>query len=478
MWLLAGAVVLVLVALAGRYGYHRDELYFLACGRDLAWGYVDQPPVTPALARVTEVLFGNSLHGLRLVPALATGGVVLLTASTARALGASRRGEMLAAVLTVAATFFLGAGHLFSTTTFDVLFWTAILSVVVRALQPGADARLWALAGALAGVGLLNKHSVVFLVAALFGAVVIVRRDVLRSPWPWIGAAIALAIWAPNLVWHAQHDWPVIEMSESLREEGIDDGNTFLFLPAQLVLFNPVGAVAWIAGLVWLLRTDDGVARATRPVAVVYLVLAAVFVVTAGKPYYLAGLYPALFAAGAVRIERHWSAARRRHYVAALAVVGAASLVVALPLLPIDVVGDGPIAEVNPEHRESYGWTELARAVDGVGAPGDVVFTRNYGEAGAVERFSTLERPVHSGHNHYWLWGPPADDDDPATGVVLVGFFDDAYVARHFTGCELVAANHNAERVPNEEEGAPIHRCDGPRGSWTAQWDALRHYTA
>ena len=467
--LTAGAVVVVLVAFAGRYGYHRDELYFLECGRHLSWGYVDQPPFTPALARVATGLFGASLHGLRLFPALATGAIVVLAALTARELGATRRGEVLAAIATAAASFFLGAGHLFSTTTFDNLFWAAVVYVVVRALRPGADPRLWLVAGAVAGVGLLNKHSVAFLLAGVFAGLVAVRRDVLRTPWPWVGASIAVVIWAPNLLWHAQHDWPVVDMSRSLREEGIADGNTFLFLPLQLVLFNPVGAVAWIAGLAWLLR--DTAARVFRPVAIAYLVLAIGFVVSAGKPYYLAGLYPALLAAGAVWMERRWTTDPTRRYVAALVAVAVLSTPLGLPILPIEAVGDGLAAEINPELRESYGWPELVRTIDRVGEPGDIVLTRNYGQAGAVERFSERERPVYSGHNHYWLWGPPPDD---AAGVIVVGRIP----GDHFTGCRTVAVNHNPERVPNDEEGAPIRRCAGPRRPWSSLWPALQAYRA
>jgi hypothetical protein len=471
-WAIAGGVLVVLVALAGRYGYHRDELYFLACGRHLAWGYVDQPPFTPALARLSEALFGGSLYGLRLFPALADAGIVLLAAATARALGGRRRAEVLAALGAAFGSVFLGTGHVLATATFDNLFWAAVVYVVVRALRPGADQRVWLLAGAIAGVGLLNKHSVAFLLAGLFLGVLAARRDVLRTPWPWLAALVAVVIWSPNLVWQAQHDWPVLDMSRSLHDEGVRDGNAILFLPAQLVFLNPVLAPLWIAGLVWLLR--DAAARAFRPVAVAWVALALVFVVTSGKPYYLAGLYPALLAAGGVWIERRWSARGTRRYVVAVVAFGTMSAVIALPILPISAVGDGPIAEVNEEHRESYAWPAFARAVDAASRPGDVVLTGNYGEAGAVERFTERDLAAYSGHNNYWWWGPPPDD---ATGVVVV-VHDRAYVAEHFTDCDTPTVFRNAEDVPNEENGVEITRCAGPRRPWSVEWPSLRHYDA
>lgn len=471
-WAIAAAVLVALVALAGRYGYHRDELYFLACGRHLAWGYVDQPPFTPAVARLSEALFGGSLYGLRLFPALADAGIVLLAAATARAMNGGRRAELLAALGAALGSVFLGTGHILATATFDNLFWAAVVYVAVLALRPDADQRLWLLAGAIAGIGLLNKHSVAFLLAGLLVGVVATRRDLLRTPWPWLGALVAVVIWSPNLVWQAQHDWPVLDMSRSLHDEGVRDSNAILFLPAQLVFLNPVLAPLWIAGLVWLVR--DATARAFRPVAIAWVALAAAFVATSGKPYYLAGLYPALLAAGGVWVERRWSAGATRRYVAAVVVLGVASAAIALPILPIGVVGDGPIAAVNEELRESYAWPDLARAVDAAARPGDVVFTGNYGEAGAVERFTERDLPAYSGHNNYWWWGPPPEH---TPGVVVVAH-DRAYVTEHFRGCGPPTVFRNAEDVPNEEDGVEITRCTGPRRPWSVEWDDLRHYDA
>ena len=200
-----GAIVLACqLALATRYGWHRDELYFVACGRHLAWGYVDQPPFTPAVARLATAMFGNSLTGLRLFPALADAITVVLAAVIARDLGGTHRAQVLGATSVAIASVVLGVGHLLSTAMFDTLAWAAISALAVHALRT-RDGRWWIPAGVVAGIGLENKYTVAFLLAGLAVGVAATRRDLVRDPWLWAGLAIALALWVPNLVWQAQH---------------------------------------------------------------------------------------------------------------------------------------------------------------------------------------------------------------------------------------------------------------------------------
>jgi len=468
-FVVAGAVIAVQLAFAGRYGWHRDELYFLACSRHLAWGYVDQPPFTPAVARVATALFGTSLLGLRLVPALANAATVVLAAVIARELGGGRRAQTLAATAVAVSTVLLATGHLLSTATFDFLAWTALTAVVVHICRTG-DGRWWLVAGAIAGVGLENKFSVAFILGGIGLGILATRRDLLREPLLWLGAGIALLIWLPNVLWQAQHGWPLFDMSRSLHAEGVRDGNTFLFLPMQLVFLSPVVTPLWIAGLIWIARHERG--RPYRPIAVAWIVLTVGFIISAGKPYYLAGLYPALLAAGSVWLERRWSTTAFRRYLVLVVAVGVVALPLSLPILPVSAVGSGPVAAVNKELRESYGWPQLARTVDSV--PGSIVFTSNYGEAGALQRFAP-HRAVYSGHNNYWLWGPPPDATDT---FVVVGHYSPAFLDSHFGGCQRRASISNPAGVPNEEEGAGVWSCASPARPWHLEWPSLRHYTA
>src|SRR5438270_7357808 len=245
--MIAGVVVVIQLALAGRYGWHRDELYFIACGRHLAWGYVDQPPFTPAVARVATAVFGTSLIGLRLVPALANAGIVVLAAVITRELGGKRSAQVVAACAVAVSSVILALGHLLSTATFDLLAWTALTAAFVRLLRTG-DCRWWLAIGVIAGIGLENKYTVAFLLGGLMVGLLLCRPAVLREPWLWAGAGIALLIWAPNLAWQASHSWPVTDMSRSLHAKGGDDGNMYVFLPMQRVVLNPAVTPLWIAG--------------------------------------------------------------------------------------------------------------------------------------------------------------------------------------------------------------------------------------
>jgi 4-amino-4-deoxy-L-arabinose transferase-like glycosyltransferase len=233
------ALALVLLSTANRYGFHRDELYFIEAGRHLAWGYVDQPPLTPLLGRLSQAAFGSSPRALRVPSVLAGMIVVLVIASLAKHLGGTPRARILAAVCTAVAAVVLAVTHILSTTTFDLLAWVLVLWLVTRILQ-GADPRLWIAVGGVAGIGLLNKHLVLFLVISLAIGIVLGRRvDVLRSWWLVAGVALALVIWSPNLVWQATHGWPQLDMARAIADS---DGaeNRATLVPLQLLLLGPL----------------------------------------------------------------------------------------------------------------------------------------------------------------------------------------------------------------------------------------------
>ena len=244
------AVVLagLLLAVSGRYGYHRDELYFLRAGREAAFGYVDQPPLTPLLAAAMDTLAPGSLLALRLPSALAAAGVVVLTGLLAREVGGGRTAQVLAAASMGVSAVLLLAGHLLSTTTLDLLVWTALSWLLVRALRDGGP--WWLAVGAVTGIGLLNKLHPAFLVAAvLVGVMAVGPRAAFRSPWPWAGGLVALALWAPNLVWQALNGWPQLRLAEAIAAGSSGTSEPwYLFLPFQLVLVSPLLVPIWASG--------------------------------------------------------------------------------------------------------------------------------------------------------------------------------------------------------------------------------------
>jgi 4-amino-4-deoxy-L-arabinose transferase-like glycosyltransferase len=471
----AGAVAVLLAVFAGGYGYHRDELYFLEAGNHLAWGYADQGPLTPLIAHVMNALAPGSLTVLRLPSALMAGAIVLVTGLTAFELGAGRRAQLIAASCAAVASVVLVVGHLLSTSTFDLLAWSVVTWLAARVIRTG-DQRLWLAAGFVAGLALLNKPLIAFLLLALaVGAVVAGPRRLLRSGWLWAGVVVAAALWSPWLIWQASHGWPQLDVSSSIAAGGSNSSQPrWALLPFQFLLVSPVLAPVWIAGLVALVRRPQ--VRPFRLFAVAWLFLVIVFLAAGGKPYYLAGMFPILLTAGAIEtdawLERR--AGRRRAVLLWSMVVlsGLVSATIALPLLPAKDAG--PVIAMNGDVGETIGWPDLTRTVARVyrrAGSDAVIFTANYGEAGAIDRYGPpLGLPsAYSGHNAFSYWGPPPDRPGP---VVTVGL--GASQLRHFRGCHLAASIDNSAGVDNDERGESIDECAGTRGSWSEIWPKLR----
>ncbi len=479
----AGIGTAVLLLSAGRYGYHRDELYFLACARHMAWGFVDQPPITPAIAKLSQAVAPDSLVALRVVPALIYGSLVVLAGLTARELGAGRTGQLGASLCAATAPGLLLAGHLLSTTTPDLLVWALVSFLLIRLLRT-EDERLWLAIGLTIGVGLENKWSIGFLViGVLIGLLATPQRRFLKTPWFVGGTLLALVLWAPNLWWQWQHGWPQIALFRSLGGSSHDLGATITWLPYQFLITGPVAAAVWVAGLFRLLKQPE--ARTYRAIAIAYVVLAVVLAITAGdKQYYVAGLYVPLWGAGGRPLEG-WLARHRRGPARAIAVIGLALttlllLPAAVPVLPESALANG--GGLNPELGEQIGWPDLVSQVAGVwrGLPeaeraDAAILTSNYGEAGAIDRFGPsvgLPR-AYSGHNTYWWWGsPPAS----TRTLVAVGFEDRAFLASMFGTVRRAGTITNPWNVANEEQGLPIWIASDPKQPWPEIWSNLRHY--
>ena len=236
---IAAADVAVHLAVANRYGYWIDALYFIACGAHLDWGYVDHPPLIAAIAAAARALFGDSLVGLRLPAALAGGLLVFLTGWLARALGGGRPAQVVAALAALVAPVYLAFAAVLTMNGFEPLFWMGAAYFVIRIAQ-GAPPRLWLLVGVCLGVGLLNKHSTLFFAAALFaGMLLSPPRRLLASPWPWLGALLALAIALPNLLWEAAHDWPTVELLANARSYQHQPVTPLQFLVGQMQTADP-----------------------------------------------------------------------------------------------------------------------------------------------------------------------------------------------------------------------------------------------
>ena len=480
--LLVAAVMGVLeLAVASRYGIHRDELYFLACARHLAWGYVDQPPLVPAVAWVGLKLVGPSAFWLRVLPALAGSATVVLTALTARQLGGAARAQLLAAVAVAAAPQDLAGFHLLSTAAFDMFFWSVLTYLVTRLLRSG-EPRLWLTIGAGVGLALLNKLNVGYLVAGVIAGMLACRQwRLLRSGWLLGGAALAAAIASPDVAWNATHHWAQLTMLHSLHSENSGVGASLGFILAQFIVVGPVTALVWVPGLRRLLSGPVG-----RPLGIAFLVLLIVYAVAGGKSYYLAGMYFPLFAAGGVWFEERLAGRRSawlRHRIALVVAGAAVALPLTLPVLPESALATGSWeGAVNKDLSATVGWQDFVHqiALTAARLPGTdrrhlVIYTGDYGAAGAIDLYGPangLPQAI-SGHNSFWWWGPGRAPDDSATIAVNL---PRAYLLTLFRHVQAAGQVTTPGGVWTEERGAPIWVCTGQLQSWATAWPAARHY--
>jgi 4-amino-4-deoxy-L-arabinose transferase-like glycosyltransferase len=413
------------LAVIGRYGWFRDEFYYIACGEHLDFGYVDHPPFIALIARLTRALFGDSILAARLPSVLAGAAVILLAGRLARELGGGRFAQALAALCVLVSPVYLFAFHILSMNSFDILFWTLGAFVVVRILNTG-NPRLWLLFGLVCGLGLENKHSLLFFGFGVFAGLLLTpERRQLRQPWIWIGGALAVLLFLPHLIWQVSHGWPTAEFIHNATAYKNMVLSPLAFFGEQVKQMHPLTFPIWLAGLVWLFRSKE-----FRVLGWIYVAAFLVLITQSSKAYYLAPAYPPLFAAGAVAFEA-WI--RRPVLRAALPILllagGAATAPLILPVLSVEgflryaralgiplSAGERHEMGALPQHyADMQGWEEMvaevARVYNTLSPEERVkagIFTQNYGEAGAVDllgRKYGLPK-ASSGHNNYFLWGP------------------------------------------------------------------------
>lgn len=490
----AAGVFLFHLALLPGYGVFRDELYYMACGRHPAWGYVDHPPLVGWVAGLVRLLAGESHLALRVVTALAAATMVFVTGRIARELGGRPFARLLAGTAAALLPVSLALGSTYSMNMFDLVFWAVLYWILVQVLS-GGDPRLWLVFGAVAGLALLNKISVLFLGFGLVVGLVAARRfDVFRSRWLWLGGLLAAALFLPHLVWQQVHGWPTLEFMENARQ----DKMLALHLPAfmvQVLLQSLVGAWLWLLGVAWLLLSPA--ARRLRTLGILFVTVVAALVVTGGKPYYLAAAYSGPLAAGAVAFEAFTSekARRVRSVVIALVLVGGLLLSpFGRPVLPVDAFVRYAAAlglTPSPEERHAvgrlpqffadmHGWREMAEAVAEVARglseeerAAACIFGQNYGEAGAMQYFGSALGlpPAISAHNNYWIWGPGA-----CTGEVMLVMGDHKERLEELFEAVAHGATFRCTNCMPYESDQPIWVARGPKRSLESLWPDIKHF--
>ena len=471
-------VALVLTLTSGSYGYHRDELYFRMLPP--AWGYLDQPPLTPWLARTASSLVADEAWAVRIPATVCATASVLVVVLITRELGGSRRAQLLCAWSYAFAAFPLLFGHLLLTASVDLLVWPLVVWLVIRALlrqQPYC----WLAAGIVVGVSLYNKWLVVVLLIGLvLGLLVLGPRRELGTRWPWLAAALALLVGSPNLLYQAAHDWPQLRTGAGLSAANAAEVRVQMW-PFLALLLGPPLVPIWLAGVVGLLRRRHW--RPLRFLLVAFLVLLGFTFLSGTQPYYPVGLLVVLLAAGCIPAADLLARAAPGWRCLAVGLLGlnaAVSAVVGLPVLPVGVLGRTPVPGLNQTAADQVGWPryveQIASAHQDLPA-GDreraVVVTSNYGEAGAVARYGPAHglTQVYSGHNHLHAVARPPD----GTAVVVIVGGQSRRLVAEFASCRQVATLDNGVGVDSEEQGEPVTVCRGPRSDWATLWPRFRH---
>ncbi len=495
-----GALVFLLhlaVNLVTPYGFHRDEFLYLAMAQHLQLWSMDFPPFIAMAALATLELLGGSLFAVRFLPAVAAASLVLLTMVATRRLGGGAIAQVTAGLAVGLSPLFLRSGNLLQPVVFDQLWWTCALLALLHLSQlerpAGARApRAWLLLGAALGIGLLTKFSIAFIGVGITTAVLLTPlRHHLLTPWPWAALLLALTIGSPSIVGQVQLGYPVTTQMQDLQASQLDRITPLRFLLGQWDNFHLVLLLA-VAGLVFLLRGPH------RAVGIACLAAFGVVMLLRGKPYYIAPIFPLLFAAGAVWLEG--VASRRRHVaarrlirwapVAVIVAFGAVAFPVGVPILPPEqlvrwtraigatsTTNTGEAIALPQDFADMLGWDEQVRATARAFAslsPAEqrevVILGTNYGRAGAHDHLGTAlgMPPAIAPVGSYWFWGP---GQRPGNVMIVIGSSREDLVAL-FDSVALAGRVTGSWRVP-EERDVPIWIGRGPHRTLQEVWPSF-----
>jgi hypothetical protein len=356
----------------------------------------------------------------------------------------------------------------------------------------------WIALGGLLGIGLLNKFSVMWLGAGLFvGLVATPHRQVLRSPWPWLGGGLAGLLLLPHLLWQAAHGWPTAEFVAAATAHKMVPVSPLDLFGQQVLVWNPLLLPLWLAGFVALLRRPAG--DSGRVLAIVYATTAAILIANGtSRPNYLALAAPPLIAAGAVAFERAALRSRRSWtvpaYATLVAVVGLAATPMTLPVLPVTDLLEysralqirapqmerREIGALDPHFADMHGWERIVETIAEVHSalpPGDrsraAILATSYSAAGAIDRFGPaygLPGAI-SGHNNYWLWGPGKAD---GSVVIIAGGAREVW-EQHWNSVEAAAVWNCGLCLPARNH-ATVYVARAPKAPLAQSWASLRHY--
>jgi hypothetical protein len=486
------------------YGFFRDELYFIACGKHLAWGYVDQPPGAPLVAWFSQKILGQTLFAIRFVPILFATAQILITGLTARAMGGRSYAQFLTCLCVLAAPQYFGS--YLNTDMFMTLGWAACAWVATK-IFAGDSRKQWLLFGLFAGLALEGKHAMLFFLLAFLAAMLVSpQRKMLLTPWPWYGAAVAFLIALPNVFWEYTHHWATYELLSNIAKS---DKNVVLspwqYLHSNIEALGGLTVLVWVPGLVWCLFLKDG--QRFRAIGWMWIFSYILFIALKGKDYYLTPTYPMLFAAGSVAIESWFDKiphARRGTVLRRIAqatfallvfVRGAIAWPFAMPMMSEEkfiayekALGAAPaktenteINDLSQQYADMHGWPEMAASIakvyNSIPEPERsqcAIFAGNYGEAGAVDYFGPqygLPSAI-SAHQNYWFWGPR--DYTGECMVIIAGSSTRERLAKNYSSVVPAGETNSKYAMPFENHRTIYIYRGRKSGALQQEWSDLK----
>lgn len=472
--------LLVRISFNQGYGFHRDEFLYLAQGKRIAWGFWSNPPGPGFWSGVIQNTLGDSLWAIRFLPAVLATAIVYLTVLTSREFGAGKFGQFLAMFSMIVAGSILRACLLYNPVPFDILYWTFYTFILARFIR-SEDKRLLILFGLAVGIGLLNKYSVVLMLAPLLFVFAI-------SKWRWIyvswqfyaGIAAATLVFLPNFIWQLNRNFPVIGHMRELSANQLSNVNRIDFLLDQM-LFNINILPVWAAGFFFFFAKHG---NRFRILAWLFVTTVFLIMMLKGKSYYTIGIYPVMVAGGACMWEI-WS--RGRKWLQWM--IPVLSLAIIIPVLPFtwpflsppNMVAygkksiqsflrweDGEIHELPQDFGDMFGWEELAGLVVSSyeAAPERdkcLIYCSNFGQAGAVEHFGQVADlpPVRSFADSWLLWLPEKVPQEFNT-LIYVNDNLGSDVADLFEDVKLMGQVSDSFA---REQGTQVYLCQNPRSS-------------
>jgi hypothetical protein len=484
------------VNLSGAYGFFRDELYYIACSDHLAWGYVDQPPFSLFLLKLSRLIFGDSLAAIRLIPALTHSLTIVLAAMIVKEMNGKALAVFIACLTIMVSIIHLGMSAIYSMNSIDILIWAFSFYLILRIINTQEN-RLWIWLGIVLGIGLLNKISILFLGSGIFVGFLLMDRKWFATRWPYIAGLLAFVIFLPYIIWNLNHDLAHLEFIHNASAGKYSGRTRFDFIKEQLLYLNPLSAPIWLTGIVVLFFYKP--LEKFRLLGWIFLTAFIILIVNrTSKGEYLSPAYIILFAAAGVFIEQVFTKPALKwitySYLFILFICSILLLPVVLPILPVEeyiryseAIGNKPSSSENKElselpqfYADMFGWKEKVRDVAKVyNSLSDedkarcTIFSNNYGRNGALDFFGKeygLPETIGN-HNNYVIWGPGNHTGDVM--IILGGSMEDH--KNDFESITLAGVSDCKYCMPYENH-VNIFICRGLKYKLTDIWKEIKHY--